>query len=321
MECPPAVSLVIPMRNESQRVWSSTMALREVLKSLGNSFEILLIENGSSDDTPIIAGAMASRFRDVKLLRLPEASIGEAIRLGLRRASGDKVVCYPIDLSVELGFIPACLSLLDEADVVLASKRVGRDGRPLVRRVASKGYHWLVRLLCGTSLSDTTCAKGYRRVIVRDLIGAAPGYSRVFETEMVLEAERLGLRVVELPVSVVERRSSREGLWRKVGSKLEDLVSFRIDSLSLFGGVPLIVGGVLWLVALAAEKLRDQATGFQSPYSFLTAILLILGGFQIVALGLVSRLILQVRHEVSGVWPELGEAREPPVRYSHREDE
>lgn len=222
---------------------------------------------------------------------------------------------------MELGFIPACLNLLDEADVVLASKRVGKDGRPLERRLASKGFHWLVRRLCGTSLSDTTCAKGYRRVIVRDLIGVAPGWSRVFETEMVLEAERLGLRVVELPVSVVEKRSSREGLGRKVGSKLEDLISFRIDSLSLVSGVPLIVTGALWLVALVAEKLGDQTAGFMSPYSFLTSILLILSGFQIVTLGLVSRLILQVRREVSGAWPSLDESRELPVRHPYGQDD
>ncbi len=314
----PHVSLVVPIHNEAARAWSSTIALRAQMRSLGEPYEIILVENGSRDDTAIVAGALAARFRDVTCATLPEASLGEALKLGFRRASGDKIIYYPLDLSVDLDFIPRGLSLLDDFDIVIASKRRGGDRRPLLRRLTSIAYHGLVRWVFGTTLSDTTCAKAYRRGALTGLLDGLPGGSRVFETELLVEAERRGLRIAELPVGVVETRRSRESLLAKVESKLEDLLSARLDRLALLSGAPVMLAGTIWLAILGVEKLRDPTAGFMNPYSFMTAVLLVLAGFQIAACGLLSRLILQVRREVTR-GRALDELYEPPVGDAHEE--
>ena len=308
----PHVSLVVPIHNEAARAWSSTIALRAQMRSLGESYEIILVENGSLDDTALVAEALAARFRDVLTATLPEASLGEALKLGFRRATGDKIIYYPLDLSVDLDFIPRSLGLLEDFDIVVASKRRGKDGRPLLRRLTSVAYHGLVRWIFGTNLSDTTCAKAYRRGALTGLLDGLPGGSRVFETELLVEAERRGLRIAELPVGVVETRRSRESLLSKVESKLEDLLSARLDRLALFTGAPIMLAGAVWLAVLGIEKLGVPTAGFMNPYSFMTAILLVLTGFQIAAFGLLSRLILQVRGEVTRS-RALDELNEPPV--------
>lgn len=318
----PAVSLVVPVHNEAARMWSCTVALRKRLIRVGESFEIILVENGSSDDTHLVAEALSSRFHEVRCLALPEASLGDALKLGMGSASGDKILYYPLDLSVGLEFIPKSLKLLDEYDLVVASKRRGDDGRPIIRQITSIAYHGLVKLFFRTRISDTTCAKAYKKETINRLIEGFPGASRVFETEVLVEAERRGLKIVEVPVSVVERRRSRETLLKKVETKLEDLLSARLDRLALFSGIPVLLAGLIWLVVLALEKLGSVLSGFMNPYSFLAAVLFVLGGFQIATFGLLSRLMLQLRGEVTRRSGRMSEDSEKsPIWDSGEEDD
>lgn len=299
----PQASLVIPVHNEASQIYGNTLRLREFLKTRLEDFEIIIVENGSSDDTYQIARGIADRFDDVILRELPDPCLGGALTLGFEEASGDKIVYYPIDLSVDLEFIPRSLELLEEYDIVVGSKRLrdGLDGRPLARRWASRGYHGLVRGLFATGLSDTTCVKAYRREVALGLAERVPAGSRVFETEMLVEAQRRGLRIKELPVRVVETRDSRQPLIVKVHAKLEDLLSVRLDLISLIVGVPVFSLGVLSLLYLSARKLMSAQGGFTNPYSFLVSMLLVISGFQIVTFGLLANLILQIRREVGGI--------------------
>jgi hypothetical protein len=315
----PTVSLVVPVHNEAARMWSSATALRRQMKSLGQPFEMIIVENGSVDDTQIVAEALSTRFHDIRCLSLPDASLGEALKLGIASATGEKVLYYPLDLSVDLTFIPKSIKLLDDYDLVVASKRRGDDQRPLIRRITSIAYHRLVKTLYGTQLSDTTCAKAYRRNAVNHLLKDINGESRVFETELLVEAEKRGMRIAELPVSVVEKRQSREKLSRKVETKLEDLISAKLDRVSLLSGAQLMLAGIAWLAILGFEKLASPLAGFMNPYSFIAAVVLLLGGFQITTFGLLSRLMLQVRSEVARASSRLDESEHLPVGYAGEE--
>lgn len=314
----PTVSLVVPVHNEAAIMWSSAVALRRHMKSVGEPFEMIIVENGSVDDTPLVARQLSTRFKEIRCLTLPEASLGDALKLGICSAAGEKVLYYPLDLSVGLEFIPESLRLLEKYDLVVASKRRGGDHRPLVRRLTSVAYHRLVKSIFGTRLTDTTCAKAYRKSSVSPILEGLTGASRVFETELLVEAERRGMRIAEVPVSVVERRASRESLPRKVETKLEDLLSARLDRLAIMSGTPVMVAGIAWLAILGAEKLGSPLSGFMNPYSFIAAVLLVLGGFQITTFGLLSRLMLQVRSEVA-CWARLDEADQLPVGYAEEQ--
>jgi glycosyltransferase involved in cell wall biosynthesis len=291
-------SIVVPVHNEAGLLEGNTRALVEYLDGALDGYEVVLVENGSLDDTAAKARSIADGSK-IRVLEMGEPSLGGALKTGTGEARYDRVVYFPMDLSVELGFIPESIRLLDAYDVVVGSKRSlpHLDGRPLTRRLLSVGYHGLVRCLFGTGLTDTTCVKAVRRSRVGHLMAEVPSTS-VFETELLLAAEKEGLRVRELPVAVRDDRPSRQPLLAKVASKLRDLASLRVHVLAFGVGGAALISGLALLGYLVLEKLRSGQPGFLNPYSFLIAMLLVVSGFQIIVFGLLANLLLQVRRTV-----------------------
>jgi glycosyltransferase involved in cell wall biosynthesis len=305
----PAVSVVVPVYNEAGIIRMNTEKLRGYLGDRLADHEIILCENGSTDGTAKMARDLAEEFDDVEYLELPDRSLGEALKVGVEAARSEKVVYFPIDLSVDLGFIHESARLLDMFDVVIGSKRMGAglDNRPIVRRVPSMAFHGMVRSLFGVEFTDSTCVKAYKRDKILDLMDRVPPSSRVFETEVMVEAERAGLYIAEVPVVVGESRQSRELLGRKIQRKLEDLLSARLDRISLMVGVPFFAAGLLGILLLTYVKLSSTGFGgFVNPYAFLISMLLVISGFQIITLGLLSRLIMQIRRQIFGALNDRG---------------
>ncbi|MCW4051438.1 MAG: glycosyltransferase family 2 protein [Candidatus Bathyarchaeota archaeon] len=293
-------SLVVPVHNEADLLSRNTERLTEYLRGQLTEFEIILVENGSVDETNSIALELCDRLPEVRLIELPEPSLAEALKTGVRDAVHDKVVYFPIDLSVNLDFIPESVRLLDEYDLVVGSKRLreGVDNRSFTRRWLSKGYHGLVRLIYRTGLTDTTCVKAYRRGNLLGVLGEVPSSSQVFETELLVEAQRQGLRLIEIPVTVNDDRVSRQPIGVKVKAKLRDLLSIRLDLLAFILGGTLTGSGVILLVGLSLDKVTSGYTGFLNPYSYLLSILLVTSGFQFLVFGLMATLLLQLRRSV-----------------------
>jgi glycosyltransferase involved in cell wall biosynthesis len=292
-------SIVVPVHNEVALLEGNTRVLVEYLEGALDGYEVILVENGSLDDTAAKARSLADGSGKVRVLEMGEPSLGGALKAGTGEARYDRVVYFPMDLSAELGFIPESVRLLDAYDIVVGSKRSmpHLDGRPLTRRLLSVGYHGLVRCLFGTGLTDTTCVKAIRRSRVQALMAEVPSTS-VFETELLLAAEREGLRVRELPVAVRDDRTSRQPLLVKVASKLRDLASLRVHVFAFGVGGAALISGLALLGYLVLEKVRSGQPGFLNPYSFLIAMLLVVSGFQMMVFGLLANLLLQVRRTV-----------------------
>ncbi|UCH57014.1 MAG: glycosyltransferase, partial [Candidatus Bathyarchaeota archaeon] len=304
------VSIVVPVYNEASILRMNTEVLRDFLEERFKSYEIILCENGSVDDTPEIARELAGEIEEVGFLQLTETNLAEALKVGFRAARSGKVIYFPIDLSVNLGFIPESMRLLDVFDVVIGSKRMlaGLDRRSPVRRIPSRAFHGMVRGLFGVEFTDSTCVKAFRRDTVLSLMERVPSSSRVFETELIAEAEKEGLYIAEVPVVVREDRPSRELLAIKVHRKLEDLLSARLNLISILIGTLMFLAGVLGVLVLTYEKIMSTTGGFANPYTFLIFMLLIISGFQMITIGLLSNLIMQIRAQVVGA---LKERREP----------
>jgi glycosyltransferase involved in cell wall biosynthesis len=295
-----SVSVIVPVYNESDYISSNTTLLVSYLREHLSTYEVILVENGSIDDTLSQAMALSDQHPEVKCISLKEPCLGEALRTGIRNASYNKVVYFPIDLSVNLSFIPECLPLLDSYHIISGSKRLGNAGdiRPLKRRLASKGYHYLVRKLFKTVLTDTTCVKGYRRNAILELMNHIPSRSMVYETELLMEAQKEGLLIHQIPVVVTDPRAGRQPLGMKVMTKFQDLLSLRLDLIAILVGGFMFTMGSLGILALSVSKLLHGG-GFLNPYSFLSSMLLVLFGFQCIIYGSFARLMLQLRSEVT----------------------
>jgi glycosyltransferase involved in cell wall biosynthesis len=294
-------SIIIPIHNESQSLIENSVKLDSYLKENVTKYEIIFVENGSHDKTSDIVKMLADGSECIKALFLDEPNLPKALKLGFGSSKYSKIVYYPIDLSVNFSFIVESLTLLDDWDIVIGSKRCRNaiDYRPLARRIASKTYHWLVRQLFQTNLTDTTCVKSFRRGVILSLMNNIPLYSEVYETELLIKAQISGCKITEIPVKVIENRPSRQPLIKKIYGKFIDLISLRLDLITLALGSLILSLGLFGIILLIIEKVELNSFGFANPYSFLLAMLFVISGFQLLIFGLLTHLILKIRGQVN----------------------
>ena len=222
----PEVSFVIPVYNEEAILHAAVVDLRERLAPHGLDYELILAENGSTDRTADIARELCTRYPELRLERSLTPNYGHALRHGIAQARGTFVICEEIDLC-DVDFHLEALELLREgrADFVIGSKLIGgaRDARPLLRHSASLLYTGVLRALFDFRGTDTHGLKAFRRALVQPLVHACQVERDVFASELVLRAYRAPIRVVEIPVRILEKRPPSVGLWRRVPGVLRDL--------------------------------------------------------------------------------------------------
>ena len=222
----------MPAYNEAEMLERSVGDVVDRLRAVGRPFEILVVENGSRDGTAAIADRLAAEVPEVGALHLPDADYGAALRAGLLAARGDVVVNFDVDY-YDLSFVADAAARLDEADapaIVVGSKRAegAHDQRTALRRLVTGVFTGILRYGFGLRVSDTHGMKAMRRGAVVPIAQACHFGTDLFDTELVLRAERAGLPTVELPVVVVERRPSRSSIARRVPRTVWGLLRLRV---------------------------------------------------------------------------------------------
>jgi glycosyltransferase involved in cell wall biosynthesis len=222
----PALSIVIPIYNEEPILHAAVVDLRERMASFEHPYEVLLAENGSRDRTRIIAADLADRYPEVRVLSIEVPNYGRALKKGILAARGRFVVCDEIDLC-DTQFYRAAFEILtrDGADFVVGSKLLGesQDERPWIRHAASIGYTTILRMLLGFRGTDTHGAKAFARLPLEPVVQACQVDKDVFASELVIRADRCGLRVTEIPVRVIEKRPPSINLFKRVPNVLVNL--------------------------------------------------------------------------------------------------
>ena len=220
------ISIVIPVYNEEAILHSAIVDLRERLKPHEWSYEILIAENGSVDQTVAQAQQLEEKYPEVRLLQTGEPNYGKALRLGIQQARGTLVLCDEIDLC-DTQFHARAVEILnaDEADMVIGSKLIAgaADERPLLRHAASIAYTSLLRALLGFRGTDTHGLKAFRRETLLDTVNACQVDKDVFASELVIRAYRRELRVREIPIRVLEKRPPSINLFKRVPNVLKNV--------------------------------------------------------------------------------------------------
>jgi len=213
--------------NEAHFVSSALRDLIAVMEEVGAPYRVLIVENGSTDGTAEAARRAAGEAA-VDVRSLPDPDYGAAMRRGFLEASGDWVVNFDIDY-FSAGFLRSVLSQPDDVDLVIGSKRDrgSRDRRPPLRRVATKVFNLLLRLILGSGVSDTHGMKGFRGALVDDLASKVVSTQDLFDTELVVRAERAGYKIVEIPVTVEEIRSAKTSLVGRAPRTVTGMVRIR----------------------------------------------------------------------------------------------
>ncbi len=223
---PPRISFVIPVYNEEPLLHAAAVDLRERLRPYGWDYEVILAENGSRDGTVAAAAELCAKYPEFRTFSTGEPNYGKALRRGIGEAHGDIVICEEIDLCDAI-FHREAVALLDrsEADFIIGSKLLAgsRDERPWGRHAASQAYNALLRTLLGFRGTDTHGLKAFRRSIVGPIADQCLVDKDVFASELVIRADRAGIRIREIPVRVIEKRPPSIGLSRRVPAVIKQL--------------------------------------------------------------------------------------------------
>ena len=231
MRYPTSVSIVIPAHNEQDILRASVTDIVHRMGALLPDVRhvVYLCENGSADGTLAQALQLQTEYPDhVSVLQSEHADYGLAMRMGFLHAAEEAVFLFDMDY-YDLDFLMEARQMLQSCDIVIGSKtHLGsRDNRPWLRRMATWGFVLLLKLLFGLRAGDTHGIKGFRREPVQALIGQVRLNQDLLDTELIIWAERAGLRIRELPVHVAEKRPSRSNLMRRIPRVLRSLFWLR----------------------------------------------------------------------------------------------
>jgi glycosyltransferase involved in cell wall biosynthesis len=222
----PFLSVVIPVYNEAEIVSSAAAELCQSLEDRGLDYELVFAENGSTDQTPQILQELAESNRRIRWLHFPQPNYGAALKQGLLQARGEIAVCDEIDLC-DLVFYDQALPMLraGAADMVVGSKAAkgASDQRPLLRRLATRVHNKLLKVLVGFRGTDTHGLKAFRRDELVPVVRTCVVDRDVFASELVIRAWRQGLKVVEIPVQLHEKRQPSVHLLRRVPNVLKNV--------------------------------------------------------------------------------------------------
>ena len=223
----PDISIVIPIHNEEGILVSAVNDLLVRLPALNRRFEIILAENGSKDNTIDIAERLAGEHEEVSTFSADSPNYGLALRQGIARATGTYVMCDEIDIC-DVDFYRRALELLEpgDADLVVGSKAMkgAEDRRPMSRRAATAVINGLLRLILDFKGTDTHGLKAFRRDLLIPVSEKCVVDRDLFASEFVIRAGREGVNVVEIPVTIIEKRVPSIDLARRVPAVLKGLV-------------------------------------------------------------------------------------------------
>ncbi|MBX7138538.1 MAG: glycosyltransferase family 2 protein [Oligoflexia bacterium] len=213
------LSILIPVYNEEAILEGSVLKVHGYLKERGLEHEVIVVSNGSTDGTEQHGRALAASHTWFRFLALPQRSVGQAFKHGVREARGEFVVSLDVDLSCELTFIDYAAELLRHADVLVGSKTMGNQKRSVVRVLGSQLYILSTLLFFDLTISDYSIgSKAYRRAaLLPALEGLDDWTGYVFE--LCLYAKKQGLKTVQIGIDCNDTRKSRfnllhEGLYR-----------------------------------------------------------------------------------------------------------
>src|SRR5712691_5851976 len=203
---PPSLSVVIPMCNEEAYVERSVAAARAALEEMGGDWEIVIVDDASTDGTGARADRLAAADPRVRVIHNPvNRRLGGTLRAGYAAATKDLVFYTDADLPVDLGQLPRAVRLLEyqQADL-LAGYRFDRTSEGLQRALYTIGYHVLIRLLFGLRIRDVNFAfKLFRRSLLQRIELKSEG--SFIDAELLLRARQAGAVMIQLGLDYFPR--------------------------------------------------------------------------------------------------------------------
>jgi glycosyltransferase involved in cell wall biosynthesis len=207
------LSFVVPAYNEEESIETALGTLDEVVKDKRLPYEIVVVDDGSQDNTLPRALKYASRNGHVKVISYKQnEGKGHAVRTGFMQTKGDVVVFADSDLDIDLSEVSKYVEALEYGDIVVATKwhPDSMVNMPLFRKFLSHGFNVLVRILAGAKLKDTQVGlKVMKKSAFINIFPRLCVKRYAFDVELLAVANLYGLRIVQLPAQLRIRKPFR----------------------------------------------------------------------------------------------------------------
>lgn len=222
----PDASLIIPVYNEEGLLRTAIVALMDRLQEVDFTVEVVITENGSTDETKEIVFQLEQKYPNVRALISDQPNYGRALRRAIMDARGTYVLCDEIDIC-DVEFHQRAMDILrsDDADMVVGSKRHrdAVDRRPLFRRAGTSVINFMLKVFLDFQGTDTHGLKAFNRERLLGVVSRCVVDKDLFASEFVIRAERASFRIIEVPVEIVEKRPPTINLSRRVPHVLKNL--------------------------------------------------------------------------------------------------
>lgn len=222
-------SIIIPIYNEEEYLKKFLFDLLKKLKNF-NDYEIVLVENGSSDNTRKLARGICKEKKQVRMLTLPEGNYGLAVKKGFLSAKGDYLVLFDLDY-YDVGFIKKAFKKFPQVDAVVGTKsgKGSSDQRSFLRKLVSHGFTFILKIFFNLQISDTHGIKVLDRKKFLPLIKRCLMTKEIFDTELLIRGQYQGLKLSEIGVRVEEKRQSRSSIIKRSFKTVKDLISLKVN--------------------------------------------------------------------------------------------
>lgn len=197
----PSISLVLPAYNEADNIDLMVAEATPALESVSDDYEILVVNDGSADDTSAVTRRVMETHPHVRLVEHPvNQGFGAAVFTGFTSAQKDWIFYTDADRQFVLSELERFVPLMDQADLIAGYRAPRRD--PFMRVVYGKGWSMLCTLVFGYTVRDVDCGfKLFRRDIIEKLAPTIQSRGATFSIEWLVRAKRAGYRFAELPVT------------------------------------------------------------------------------------------------------------------------
>jgi glycosyltransferase involved in cell wall biosynthesis len=313
------LSIVIPMFNESENAEATIHRVEEALASFQGTYEIVAVNDGSLDPTFEVLKGIESRNERVKVVSYsPNRGRGLALRRGFQKSDGDIVVSIDADLSYDPRYILDLVEALKaeaEIDVILASPYMPGGGTrdvPFLRLWISRLGNRILRLALPNRIyTSTGIFRAYQKRVLDSLELESDG--KEIHLEILSKALALGYRVKEVPAVLTARKKGRSKFKFKRTAVSHLVFSLFEKPMIVFGFLGLLTIGIGFFIGLYIAYLRffGELTPGRPLITF--ALLLILGGIQILSFGFIAIQIVSLRREILRIQRENLELRKEIV--------
>ena len=241
-------SIVIPAYNEEKRITNSLTKVVNFMTDYSDSYEIIVVDDGSSDSTTSLVENYAKDHSQIKLIKNPHKGKGYTVRTGMLEAQGSYVLMSDADMATPIEEIKRLKVWLTDHDfdVVIASREgIGakRSDEPFFRHLMGRVFNWIIQILLLPGIQDTQCGfKMMKKSVAHDIFNALVLFGKdapdvnvprvtAFDVEMLVVAKKHGYKIKEVPVNWIYGTDTKVSPIRDSINNLVDVLKVKLNDI------------------------------------------------------------------------------------------